>query len=370
MRSAALAILVLTGCSAAAPPRPTLPCVLEAPGDEARLDALIDQASGELPSRVSVVPLPAPPAAPPRVAFDFATLRTAYDDGDLERCVATAPDDGVIASWLRSRARDDASRGLFWRMACLRALGRIAEAEAAATEHAARGLPLPSDVGAANAIAEALLRDAHRRAAELARVGLTIEARPVGAAIEIDGIERPERAPSTLDLAPGPHLVRVTSPTFAVHEVSVELRAGEPVTLEIALARAEPADALAAVAERRALSSSLDEDVSLALLTVALRTRAFVLVSRDADRTRASLVTLADDAERAGIVRAERVGAAQWDLHALLSDVLVRGELMARPRELYELPELWIAIGAAVLVGVGVTIVATLPPDVRTRVTW
>ncbi len=370
MRSAALAILVLSGCSAAAPPRPTVPCVLEAPGDEARLGVLIEQASGELPIEVSVVPLPVAPAVATRTSFDFASLRTAYDDGDLERCVASAPDDTLVVEWLRARQRDDASRGLFWRMACLRALGRTAEAEAAANEHAARALPLPADVGAANAIAEALLRDAHRRTAELPRVGLTIEADPVGATLEIDGAERPERAPTTLELAPGPHLVRITSPTFAVHEVSVELRAGEPASLEVALTRAQPADALADVAERRAISSSLDEDVSLALLTVALRTRAFVLVSRDADRTRASLVTLADDAEHAEIVRAERVGAAQWDLQALLSDVLVRGELMARPRELYELPELWIAIGAAVLVGVGVTIAATLPPDVRTRVTW
>lgn len=363
-------MLLVTGCSAAAAPRASVPCLIETTGDEARLTAAIAEASVALPLDVTVIPRPTAPSAEPRAAFDFASLRTAYDEGDLETCVATAPDDVAIVAWLREHARTEASRALFWRMACLRALGRIPEAERAAAEHAARGLPLPADLGAGNAIAETLLRDAHRHVAALEPVALAVEVQPAGAALEIDGLPRPERAPATLTLPPGPHLVRVSSPTFAPHEVAVELLAGEPTRMEVTLSRAEPEVALAEAAVRHDATGTLDEDVTLSLLAVAVRTRALVLVTHDADRTRAALVTLADEAARGTIVRAGRVGADQWDLRALLSDVLVRGELMARPREIYELPELWVAVGAAILVGVGVTLVATWPPDIRTRVTW
>jgi hypothetical protein len=360
-----------TGCGASSVTRPPVPIVFAASvEDRARFADDLPRFDNELP--VALTPEEVPAAASEAAAErpDFGGVRRAYDDGDLETCLAALPIETQLDAWLEEGDRVTASRALFWRMACLRALGREDEARAAALEHAARGLPLPDDLGAANAVAETMLRDAHRAQAAATLVPLRLETSPPGAEIAIDGLPRDELTPSTLALAPGRHLVRVHAPTFTAHTWTIDVRDTvlEPIVVE--LARAEPEPTARVLSSRLSEGHALDDDLSLSLLVVALRSRATVLVSRDGDRSRAALVTLEDGALRGTVVRAERVGEAQWDLRGLLTDVLVRGSLMARPPEIYERPELWIAIAAAVLVGAGIAVGLSIQPDVRTRVTW
>lgn len=370
--TAALVLAALAaGCGASTAVRPRVPVVLVANEDDrARITADLSRFEAELPVALAAESVPSAPIAAAAARPDFGGVRRAYDDGDLEACLAALPIETQLDAWLDEGDRVTASRALFWRMACLRALGREAEAQASALEHAARALPLPDDLGAANAVAETMLRDAHRAVAAATLVPVHLETIPPGAEIAIDGLLRDELTPSTLALAPGRHFVRVHAPTFAPRTWTLEVRDAPPEPMVIALARAEPEPIARALTSRLSEGHSLDDDLSLSLLVVALRSRATVLVSRDGDRSRAALVTLEDDALRGTVVRAERVGQAQWDLRGLLTDVLVRGSLMARPPEIHERPELWIAIAGAVLVGAGIAVGLSIEPDVRTRVTW
>lgn len=377
MRSAWLVVVAsfvsaLAGCAAASVARVHVPLVLEAQGDEvARARTEIERAAAQLEVELAVLDVPSAPPLDALDSVDVSAVRRAYDDGELEACLASLPSPERLEASLRLGDLVTPSRALFWRMACLRALGHEDEARAVAREHASRELPLPDDLGAANAIAETMLRDAHRAAAASARVAIAIETTPPGARVAIDGRVRDELTPCAPLLVPGRHLVRVSLPTFASQDVSIDVTEGEataPITL--ALARSQPEAALRALADRRGEGRALDDDVSLSLLVVSLRSRALVLVSRDADRTRAALVTLEDDAVAGTVVRAERVGREQWDLRGLLQDVLVRGSLVAPEPELYERPELWIAIAGAVIVGAGIALGVAIEPDVRTRVTW
>ncbi len=376
MRTPALVIasfvLVLAGCAAGTVTRVHVPLVIEAQGDEiVRARSEIDRAAADLEVELAPVEIPEVSLLASSEPVDFASVRRAYDDGELEACLSALPSAERMEEALRVGDRTTPSRALFWRMACLRALGRDDEAHLAASEHASRELPLPDDLGAANTIAETMLRDAHRASAAAARVPITIETTPPGARIAIDGLSRSEITPAAPMLLPGRHLVRVSLPTFAPRDVAVDIAAGQSVApITIALARSEPEAALRALAERRDEGRALEDDVSLSLLVVSLRSRALVLVSRDADRTRAALITLEDDAVSGTVVRAERVGRDQWDVHGLLQDLLVRGSLLAPPPEIYERPELWIAIAGAVIVGAGIALGVTIQPDVRTRVTW
>jgi hypothetical protein len=369
--SLALLAWLATGCGASTAVRPRVPIVVVATEDDrARLADDLLRFEAELPVALAPEEVPAPPSATLTERPDFGGVRRAYDDGDLESCLGVLPIESHLDAWLEEGDRVTASRALFWRMACLRALGRDEEARAAALDHAARGLPLPDDLGAANAVAETMLRDAHRAVAAASPVPVRLETSPPGAEIAIDGLPRDELTPSTLALAPGRHLVRVHAPTFAPRTWTIEVRDAAPEPIVLELARAEPEPTARALSSRLSEGHALDDDLSLSLLVVALRSRATVLVSRDGDRSRAALVTLEDDALRGTVVRAERVGEAQWDLRGLLTDVLVRGSLMARPPEIHERPELWIAIAGAVLVGAGIAVGLSIEPDVRTRVTW
>lgn len=364
--------LAVAGCAAASVTRVHVPLVIEAQGDElSRARTEIDRASADLEVDLATVEAPVVAPTEASASVDFASVRRAYDDGELELCLSTLPSAERVEEALRAGDRTTPSRALFWQMACLRALGREEEARVAASEHAARELPLPDDLGAANAIAETMLRDAHRAAAGYARVPITIETTPPGARVAIDGLVRTEITPAAPMLLPGRHLVRVSLPTFASEDVSIDVIEGRTLTpIAITLVRSEPEAASRALEARRQEGRALDDDVSLSLLVVSLRSRALVLVSRDADRTRAALVTLEDDAITGTVVRAERVGRDQWDVRGLLEDVLVRGSLLAPPPELHERPELWIAIAGAVIVGAGIALGVTIQPDVRTRVTW
>lgn len=350
------------------PRGPTIALVEEAEGaGRATLDEAIHAAEAHLPVVLERRELAARPPHTEPDAFDFASTRTAYDDGDLERCLTTLPDAATIARALEHGERALASRALYWRMACLRALGRTDEALAVARDHAARGLPLPSDVGAANVTAETMLRDAHREAAALPRVRVNVASDPAGARVAIDGAATEQVTPTELELAPGAHLVTLSLPTHA--PASIELVAADdapPVTLT--LAPLEPEPAIAALHDALDAGASLDADLSLALLATALRARSLVLVSRDADRLRAALIGTADADGARSVVRAERVGEHTDDVEGLLRDVFVRGRLVAPPPAFYELPELWIAVLGAVAVGVGITLALTLQPEVHTRV--
>jgi hypothetical protein len=376
MRTSTLALsslaLVLTGCAAGGVARVHVPLVIEASGDElTRARTETERASSQLAIELAEAPMPTAPPTRRIEAIEFASVRRAYDDGELEVCLAALPSPERIEESLREGDLMTPSRAIFWRMACLRALGREDEARMAAAEHASRALPLPDDLGAANAIAETMLHDAHRAAAASGRVGVAIETTPPGARVSIDGAPRAEITPTAPLLLPGRHFVRVSLPTFASRDVSIDVIEGQPLApIAIALTRSEPEAAARALEARREEGRALDDDVSLSLLVVSLRSRALVLVSRDADRTRAALVTLDDDALAGTVVRAERVGREQWDLRGLLEDVLVRGSLLAPPPEFHERPELWIGIAGAVIIGAGIALGVAIEPDVRTRITW
>jgi hypothetical protein len=330
------------------------------------LHAAIAQAAPELPVTLEVRERPARAARAAATPLDFANVRSAYEDGDLEGCLAALPDAAAIDAMLADGDTATASRALFWRMACLRALGRLDEALAVAREHAARGLPIPADAGAANATAETLLRDAHRDASAAARASITVTSTPAGAEIAIDGAPTGTTTPATLAVAPGAHLVRALLPTYAARATTVRAESGTTAAVTLELAPLEPEAAVAALDLTLDAGAPADGDVPLALLATALRARSLVLVTRGDDAARAALITTADDGRH--VVRAERVGEHATDLSGLLRDVLVRGRLALPSTPFYELPELWIAVACAVAIGVGVTLGVTLQPPPHTRV--
>jgi hypothetical protein len=364
----ALTAALCLACGGATPRGPTIALLGQASdADAAELDARVHEAEAHLPvvlERRTLAPrVPSEAVA----AYDFASVRAAYDDGELDRCIAALPDDAAVARALERGDRMEASRALYWRMACLRALGRVDEAAAVAHEHAVRALPIPPDVGAANATAETLLRDAHRDVSALAPVRVQVASEPAGARIAVDGAPTERLTPAELDLPAGAHLLTLSLPTYAAE--SVEIVASEdaaPIALTLTLLEPEPA--LAALHDSLDAGEALDADVSLALLATALRARSLVLVTRDADRLRAALIGTGDAEGMRTIVRGERVGEHTDDVEGLLRDLFVRGRLVAPPPAFYELPELWIAVAAAVAIGVGVTLGLTLQPDVHTRV--
>lgn len=362
----ALLALVLAGCGATTPRGPTI-ALVEDDVDDTALDTELRDAETHLPVVLERRAIPDAAGPSETVEHDFASARTAYDDGDLERCLSTLPDDTAIGAALAAGDRTTASRALFWRMACLRALGRTDEAALAAHEHAVRDLPLPTDLGSANASAETLLRDAHREVSALPRVSVHVSSEPSGAHVVIDGEATTQLTPADVEVAPGSHLLTLSLPTR--EPVSIEVATSEasaPVT--VTLAPLEPDEAARAFHAIVDAGAPFDDDISLALLQSSLRARSLVLVSRDSDRLRAALIGTADEDGASTIVRAERVGEHTSDVEGLLRDVLVRGRLVAPPTPFYELPELWILVASAVAIGVGVTLGLTLQPDVHTRV--
>lgn len=363
--------MAVTACGASATRGPTVALVLEASGgDASELAARVHAAESHLP--VTLEPRTAPPApeGPPAAALDFARVRTAYDDGDLEGCLAAIAGDAVVASALERGDRDEASRALYWRMACLRALGRTDEALEVAREHAARELPIPPDVGAANATAETMLRDAHREASSGPRAHVDVQSEPSGAAITIDGAPTGMLTPAVIETRPGPHLVTLGGGTLAPRSLAVLATADRAVEARVALLELEPDPAARALHRTLASGAAADADTSLALLALSLRARSLVLVLAEDDRVRASLYGTGEEDGARRIVRAERVGDRTSDVEGLLRDVLVRGRLMAPPPAFYELPEVWIAVAVAIAVGVGVTLGLTLEPEVHTRVVF
>lgn len=358
----------MTACAAATPRGPTIALVEDAADDTAALDEAVHAAEPHLPVVLERRALPEPAATTSATpSHDFAAARAAYDDGDLERCLASLPDETAITAALARGDRIEASRGLYWRMACLRALGRTDEALVVAHEHAVRRLPLPPDVGAANATAETLLRDAHREVSARALVRVHVTSVPAGARVAVDGESTTQATPTDLDVPPGAHLVTLSLPTYAPRALDV-VATSDTAPVAMTLTPLEPDAAAAALHAALDRGAALDADVSLALLGASLRARSLLLVSRDADRLRAALLGTGDADGVATIVRAERVGEHTDDVEGLLRDVLVRGRLVAPPPPFYELPELWIAVAAAVAIGVGVTLGLTLQPDVHTRV--
>jgi hypothetical protein len=359
---------MLVACGGPPAPRPTVALVREAPeADRAALDAAITDAASHLPVILEARDVPASSGGEVPADPDFAAVRTAYDDGELERCLAALPDDAAVAAALERGDRIVASRASFWRMACLRALGRVDEAMLVAHDHAVRALPFPPDLGAANATAETMLRDAHRdvSAAQLARVRVTSD--PLGASIAIDGAPTGETTPADVSVPPGAHLVTLALATYATRSTEVIVGAETP-PLSFALAPLEPEAAAAALHAALVDGVTLDADVSLALLATALRARSLVLVSRDADRLRASLIGTADADGARAIVRGERVGEHVGDVDGLLRDVLVRARLAAPAPAFYELPEVWITVAAAIAIGVGVGLGIAFQPEPVTRV--
>lgn len=365
----AVAALAHPGCGARAPRGPTVALVThDEAGREGSLDGEIRTAEAALPVVLERRTLPERASTTPTLETDFGAVRTAYDDGDLEGCLAGLPDDEALRDALASGLRDEVGRALFWRMACLRALGRVDEAETVAREHAARGLPIPADVGAANAVAETMLRDAHRAASASAPVLVTITSAPVGALVSVDGATTEWTTPAEVPLVPGPHLVVLRLPTYAPEVRALEAASQVTTPVQAELSLLEPAPAASALHDALETGAALDADVSLALLATALRTRSLLLVSRDSDRTRAALFGTADAEGARAIVRGERVGDHESDVEGLLRDVLVRARLIAPPTPFYELPELWISVAAAIALGVGVTLGVTLQPEPVTRV--
>lgn len=364
-----LASALLAACAASGPRGPTVALVIDdATGDEQALREALDETQPHLPVVLETRETPAAPPPLALAAVDFARVRSAYDDGDLEGCLAALPGEEGIAAALERGDRDEASRALYWRMACLRALGRLDEALAVAREHAARDLPIPPDVGAANATAETMLRDAHRDASATPPALLDVASEPPGASIAIDGAPTGMLTPARLETREGPHLVTLGGGTFAPRSMAVVTTSERATETSTPLPELEPEPAARALHGALALGAALDADTSLAMLATSLRARSLVLVSREHDRVRASLYGTGDEDGARRIVRAERVGEHTTDLEGLLRDVLVRGRLMAPPPAFYELPEVWIAVGVAVALAVGVTLGLTLEPEVHTRV--
>jgi tetratricopeptide (TPR) repeat protein len=69
---------------------------------------------------------------------------------------------------------------------------------------------------------------------------VAIVTRPGGARILVDGEARPETTPATLRLPPGPHTVRLQLDGHETADRLVDLSAGAPAALDVALAPAAP----------------------------------------------------------------------------------------------------------------------------------
>jgi hypothetical protein len=260
-----------------------------------------------------------------------------------------------------------AERLLLWRVACRVGAGKIAEARADADALAAFDLEVPPDVASTAPEVESLIAAAAQRAADRPRVKLSVTAeaeangafrvapRPV---VLIDGRHGVCTAPCSVEVHAGDHVVRVEADGFApeVRRVRAE-SGGAQVAVRLGAAGVELA--AAQWTGHHAGSANVDSAASVALLSVATRSRSLAMVA--AEPTPKGVRLLGVLALDGGVAaRSERSAAAEKDLPeeapALVRDLLLRGQLLPSEPPLYKKPLFWVAIGVAAAAAAAVTI--------------
>lgn len=352
-------LLLAAAPVSAQPPRPRVILVV---GD----DAPLAQAARGADLPVDLW-LTAPPSARAEEADDggsgtFASVRAAYVDAELERCLAELGPETREHDALGEGRRELAARLAFWRAACAFAAGDRATAARTAERMAALRLPIPSEVELASPELERLLADAFTEVRARPPVEVRVEARRAGAAvggtIVVDALDRCA-APCALSLAPGEHIVRFEGPgSRPLHVVARWPR--EPLVLSPE--EASPELAGAQWSARVAAGADPEDRVSLTLLAQALRARRLVWLAREPGALRGALVV---DGLR--ITRAAREGGAPA-AEALLRDLLERGRVIEPAPPLWRRPGLWVGV---ILAAAGAATVAALvvrEPRTRTEV--
>ena len=296
----------------------------------------------------------------PDVAAALDRVRAAYDEPSWQKCIAPIEDSSLVPALLAAGRRDDASRVLFWRAACLLLKGDVAGAKAAARELAARELDVPnekSDPAVQRLVADAAL-DASRAKGAVVHV---VSAGPE-LAVSFDGRRAICTTPCPIVARPGPHSVRVEGDGRSPQDRELAVEAA-PVELRFDPPPAPPDLAARQWVSRWASSPAVDGAPSLHLLADATRARDLVLVVAQGGAhpdLRAALV--ADGVVRA---RAEKDGARGDAAPALVHELLVTGHVV-ESASIFAKPLFWIGIAAAAGLAVGLTYYfATLPHTAR-----
>lgn len=329
---------------AAAAPTPSVSVVVrgDAAPDATQAVPLLD-----LPVELRVASVPdAVSVHLPRGDVDerIAAARRAYVNADFAGCLKLLESDALLVEALGAWQRTTAARLLMWRTACLVGSGRKAAAHVQARQLAALGLEIPLDAAAVTPEVETVLAQGLKKMASAATVPVRV-AIDFPALVSLDGRQGHCNAPCTMEVPEGMHVLRIDADGYEPEVVAVRLE-GEPATVNVKPTPASPEVAASQWHVRYAHSPQVDSAASVQLLSTALRTPRLILVTAEAEAGEARLRgVLAIDGKVAA--RAERTGAPQEQMDALLRDLLVRGEVVEPAPPLYRRAGFWVAVGLA-----------------------
>lgn len=347
MAFAALVLLI----AAAEPVKPSVTVVVSrgrAPtaADLAASNPDVDLRLAELPNAPE--PRPAAPALPQE---RVAAARTAYVNADFTKCLEEISDEAALTTALGQGDRATAARMLLWQVACNVGANKLEPARRAATQLVGSSLQVPAEVGSVSPEVERVIAQALKAASQQKPLPIEVSGTP-DAQIELDGRPSGCTTPCTLEAQEGLHVLRLAADG---HEPVVRtVRAQAPsMKVSVELPDAAPELAAAQWSARFRLAPDADGDRSVRLLSTALRASRLVLLAVDDTAPGKLDAVLAVDG--AITARAERIGAPAAQLSGLMSDLLVRGQLVAPSVPIYKRALFWVAIAGAAAIAAGVT---------------
>ncbi|MCA2976960.1 MAG: PEGA domain-containing protein [Myxococcaceae bacterium] len=335
------------------------PAVVVVSPDDPALAARALETEG-LPVRLSSAAMPAMAAAEAPGVTDerVVAARKAWVQADFQRCLSALADDALVTDALGRRDATAAARALAWRVACKVGARQPEGARRDAEWLAALGLALPPDVGLMTPDVETLFPAAARAVDQEARVGVTVESSVAGAAVAVDGRPGACIAPCRMELRRGVHVIEVSADGYTPR-LAVAAVAAPGVALTLPLTPADPSLASAQWAARRAAGEAVDSGRSARLLATALRaSRLVVLAAGEGGLVRGALAV-------DGVVQARGEREA---VPALVTDLLVRGRVVAPSTPWWKRWPFWVAVGAAVVATSVTTGVVLANRPVTTRV--
>jgi hypothetical protein len=361
MAFAALVLLLAT----ADPAKPSVTVVV-AKGHAPTAEALASS-NGDVELRLAELPnAPEPhPSAPALPQERVAAARTAYVNADFTKCLEEVSDEAALTTALGQGDRSTAARMLLWQVACNVGANKLEPGRRAATQLVGLSLQVPAEVGSVSPEVENVIAQALKAASQQKPLAIEVSG-TADAQIELDGRPAGCTVPCTLEALEGLHVVRLTADG---HEPVVRTVRAEPPRVQLAADLPDAAPELAAAqwSARYRLAADSDGDRSVRLLSTALRASRLVLLAIDDTSPGKLDAVLAVDG--AITARAERVGSPGAQLSGLMTDLLVRGQVVAPTVPIYKRALFWVAIAGAAVVAAGVTggVIAAHQTDTTVR---
>lgn len=351
MFSLALSLLLNAGA-------PSVTVVVDGPAADATRTALQQLA---LPVELRLADAPPGVGAgttPSEWPSRLAAARKAYVGAAFAECLKQLEGDAAASELLAAGERLLAARLLAWRTACHTGANQPQPARAAAEALAGFQLALPEDVGSMTPDVETLLARTISQVSAAPLRKVRVESTPSGAAVELDGRPAACTTPCSVDVLAGTHVLRLSADGYTPAWRVVADAALPAVTLEAA------SPELAATQWRARLQrgDAFDSEVSVRLLSSALRAPRLAVVASDALAPKTLRGALAID----GVLttRAEREG----DVEGLVRDLLVRGKVVEEAPPLYKRWPFWVAVGAAAVAAGATTAIVVGTRQTVTRV--